>query len=138
MKVFLGGTVNNSSWREELIPMLVIDYFNPVIKEWDEEAYQIELREREICDYCLYVITPKMDGIYSIAEAVDDSNKHPEKTIFCFLLQDGLTTFTSHQIKSLEKTKIMIIKNGGLAFDTLEEVAGFLNASLLGTDQPLI
>ena len=31
-KVFLGGTCNNSTWRDELIPQLKIDYFNPVVE----------------------------------------------------------------------------------------------------------
>jgi len=30
-KIFLGGTCNNSTWREQLIPMLQINYFNPVV-----------------------------------------------------------------------------------------------------------
>jgi hypothetical protein len=36
-KCFLGGTCNNSQWREALIPMLKIDYFNPVVKDWTPE-----------------------------------------------------------------------------------------------------
>ena len=38
MKVFLGGTCNNSKWRDKLIPMLNIDYFNPVVDDWTEEC----------------------------------------------------------------------------------------------------
>ena len=38
MKVFLGGTCNGSNWREELIKELDIDYFNPVIENWDDKA----------------------------------------------------------------------------------------------------
>ena len=67
MKVFLGGTCNNTTWRDELIKKLKIDYFNPVVDDWNEEAYRRELQEREICDFCLYTITPKMTGVYSIA-----------------------------------------------------------------------
>lgn len=48
------------------------DYFNPVVDDWTEECYQEELFQRNICDHCLYVITPLMTGTYSIAEAVDD------------------------------------------------------------------
>ena len=40
--VFLGGTCNNSTWRDKLIPLLKIDYFNPVVEDWTEEAQQIE------------------------------------------------------------------------------------------------
>lgn len=31
-RVFLGGTCNESTWRDELIKKLKIDYFNPVVK----------------------------------------------------------------------------------------------------------
>jgi len=35
-RVFLGGTCNNSKWRDVLIPRLKIDYFNPVVDDWNE------------------------------------------------------------------------------------------------------
>ena len=142
-KVFLGGTCNGSKWRDRLIKMLEIDYFNPVVDDWTEECYQEELRQREICDYCLYVITPRMTGVYSIAEVVDDSNKRPEKTIFCILnydlsdykmkVVDGkkvrkyVKMFDTGQLKSLDKVGVMVEKNGGKYFRTLSEVAEFLN-----------
>lgn len=132
-KVFLGGTCNESTWRDDLIEILEIDYFNPVVDDWTEECYQEELRQREICDYCLYVITPKMTGVYSIAEVVDDSNKRPEKTIFCLITadynSDGEDTlfFTKSQLKSLQKVGQMVEKNGGKFFDSLTEVAYYLN-----------
>ena len=142
-KVFLGGTCNESTWRNKLIKMLEIDYFNPVVDDWTEECYQEELRQREICDYCLYVITPRMTGVYSIAEVVDDSNKRPEKTIFCILnydlsdykmkVVDGKKVrkyakmFNIGQLKSLDKVGVMVEKNGGKYFRTLSEVAEFLN-----------
>lgn len=139
-KVFLGGTCNESMWREELIPMLKIDYFNPVVDDWTEECYLEELKQREICDYCLYVITPKMTGVYSIAEVVDDSNKRPKKTIFCYLNSDfnykwleneyldRYIYFDEGQIKSLEKVGKMVEDNGGKFLQSLQEVADFLNS----------
>lgn len=38
MKVFLGGTCEGRDWRNELIPKLKCDYFNPVVEEWTEEV----------------------------------------------------------------------------------------------------
>ena len=127
MKVFLGGTCNNSKWREKLIPKLKIDYFNPVVDDWTEEDYKEELKQRENCDFCLYVITPMMTGVYSIFEVTDDSLKRPEKTIFCFFKEDNNTKFTEDQIKSLDKVGIGIKNNGGKYFKTLDEVAVYLN-----------
>ena len=86
MKVFLGGTCNESTWRDRLISQLKdVDYFNPVVPDWTEECMAEEINQRESCDFVLYVITPFMTGVYAIAEAVDDSNKRPGKTLFCFL-----------------------------------------------------
>ncbi len=127
-KVFLGGTVNGSKWREQLIPRLEIDYFNPVVDDWNEEAFQRELQERANCDFCLYVITPKMTGVYSIAEVVDDSNKRPEKTLFCILPKDGADEFTPHQIKAMKAVGKMVQKNGGKLFKRLDVLVNFLNS----------
>lgn len=132
-KVFLGGTCNESTWREKLIKKLKIDYFNPVVEDWTEECYKEELRQREICDYCLYVITPLMTGVYSIAEVVDDSNKKPSKTVFCFLDKDwnGMyledAYYTTGQIKSLDAVGRMVERNGGKYFRNLDDVANYLN-----------
>jgi hypothetical protein len=127
MKVFLGGTCNNSKWRDVIIPKLKINYFNPVVDDWTEDDYQNELKERKECDFCLYIITPKMKGTYSIAEVIDDSNKRPEKTIFSFVNKDGNNEFDKEQIKSLDKVGVMIENNGGLYMKSLNEVLNFLN-----------
>jgi len=124
-KVFLGGTCNNSTWRDELIPMLSISYFNPVVEDWTEECQVEEIKQREECDFCLYVITSEMTGVYSIAEAVEDGIKRPEKTIFCHIEDDK---FTFAQIKSLRQTSRLIAKNNAQqVFTSLEDVAKFLN-----------
>lgn len=127
MEVFLGGTCNGSQWRETLKPMLKIGYFDPVVKDWNETAQLLEIEKRKTCDYVLYVITPLMVGFYSIAEAVEDSNKRPYSTIFCYLSEDDRIGFTSHQLKSLKSTAKLIENNGAKCFSSLEELAEFLN-----------
>lgn len=127
-KVFLGGTCNNSIWRDDLIKDLKIDFYNPVVPDWTPECMEEELKQRKECDFCLYVITPKMTGVYSIAEVVDDSNKRPEKTIFCYLEKDeNFHTFNSFQLKSLDQVGRMVKENGGQFFKTLKGVTDFLN-----------
>jgi len=127
-RVFLGGTCNESKWRELLISILEIDFFNPVVDDWDDEARENELKARQECDYLLYVITPKMTGVYAVAEVVDDSNKQPSRTIFVVLNQDEDKIFTKGQIRSLYAVKKMILSNGGKVFDNLEICAKFLNS----------
>jgi hypothetical protein len=131
MKVFLGGTCNNSQWREKLIPMLKVNYFNPVVEDWTPECQEEEIRQRQECDFCLYVITSEMTGVYSVAEVVDDSNKRPSKTVFCFL-EDG---FDKHQVKSLKAVGDMVKENGGLWLEDLAQVAEFLNLHSHHNDQ---
>ena len=50
------GTCNESTWREDLIKKLEIDYFNPVVNDWTLECMVEERKQRENCDFCLYVI----------------------------------------------------------------------------------
>lgn len=126
-KVFLGGTCNESTWREKLIKLLNIDYFNPVVDDWTLEAAEEEIRQREICDYCLYVITPRMTGVYSVAEVVDDSNKRPDQTILCILEEDGKYEFNKPALKSLNAVKRMVSRNGAKVFNNLYDVADYLN-----------
>lgn len=127
MKVFLGGTCNNSNWRDKMIRLLNIEYFNPVVKNWTPECQAEEILQRETCDFVLYTITPKMTGVYSIAEVVDDSNKRPNKTIFVTLVNDECDMFTEAQWKSLMAVGSMVEKNGTKFFFTLEDAAKYMN-----------
>ena len=62
-KVFLGGTCNDSTWRDELIPNIQVNYFNPVVDDWSGIAQaEEELEKREHCNIHLYVITSEMTG----------------------------------------------------------------------------
>jgi len=126
-KVFLGGTCNESTWRNQIIPMLDIDYFNPVVDDWAEDCMKKEIEERESADFCLFTITPKMTGVYSIAEVVDDSNKRPERTIFVLLRDDKHLHFDQGQWKSLGAVARMVKANGAQVFDNLKAASNFMN-----------
>ena len=131
-KVFLGGTCANSKWRDKFIPMLdkdKIDYFNPVVSNWNEEARQKEIYERKHDDFVLYVLS-RAYSTYSIAEVVDDSNKRPNKTICCVL--DEPTNVSQHSLnmqefKHLNQVGKLCVRNGAKYFTSLEEVAEYLN-----------
>lgn len=129
--VFLGGTANGSTWRDQIIPKLEIDYFNPIVKNWTPECKEREIQARQDADYLLYVITPAMTGVYSIAEVVDDSNKVPKKTIFCYLTVDTIENktlkFNDHQISSLNSVGMMVESNGAKWCRSLDSVVRYLN-----------
>lgn len=127
MKVFLGGTCAESKWREKIIPQLLCDYFNPVVDDWTLECQEIEEREKKICEYHLYVITPKMKGVYSIAEAVSDSVKMKDRCIFCFTKEEDDRDFTKEELKSLTATAVLITNNGGIYVEDLDNLVSYLN-----------
>ncbi len=36
MKVFLGGTCSGYDWRNDLIPKLVCDFYNPIVRDLNQ------------------------------------------------------------------------------------------------------
>ena len=109
MKIFLGGTCADTTWRDELMPMLDelgLDYFNPVVEDWTPECQAIEEDEKNNkCDIHLYVITKEMLGTYSIAEIINSTWQSAiygptvKFTIFA-LLNEG--TWNKQELKSFD------------------------------------
>lgn len=122
---FLGGTCNNSTWRNKLIPLLNVPYFNPVVEDWTPEDQKNELREKGMCKIHLYIITKEMIGVFSIAEAVASSMMRNKITIFQ-VMPEG---FDKSQLKSLEAVIDLIDVRGGVAFvdSSLHRTAAILN-----------
>lgn len=132
-KVFLGGTCNNSTWRDELQPIIQINKFNPVVDDWTEECQAIEMDEKENkCDVHLYIITNEMIGVFSIAEVMDSVHNKTKKTIF-HVIPDG---FDRKQLKSLEAVVNLVKLRGGIAYvdSDLYRTARVINNSFKTTD----
>lgn len=131
MKVFLGGTCSGWKWRDKLQPLLKCDYYNPIIKEWSEEDRLREVQKREEADLILYTITDGIKGVYSIAEVVDDSNKRPDKTVFCNLYSNKNMTLTGYKKQmahSLAAVENLLTQNGVKVFHDLKFVAEYINS----------
>lgn len=128
-KVFLDGTENGSTWRAELIDKLEIEYFDPSGKERSRRTLREEEAQKAESDFCLYVITPLMDDFENISELVDDSNKYPQRTLFCYLEQDQDKSFNAHQLKSLKAVGQMVEGNGARWLPDLQAVIKYLNES---------
>jgi hypothetical protein len=109
-RVFLGGTCALTDWRKDLIPELEklgISYFNPVVPDWTPECREIEVQEKEICNTHLYIITPEMKGVFSIAECIDSAYKHLDGG-FCFVGILGESEWDPGMKRSLQATIDMI------------------------------
>ena len=125
-RVFLGGTCNESKWREQLIPLLKVDYFNPVVDDWTEDCVEIENNEKyNKCGYLLFVITKEMTGVYSIAEMVEACFLE-DKMVVYNIIPDG---FDEGQMRSLKAVSKIMVRNGALGFigNDIERLANILN-----------
>lgn len=115
--IFLGGTCNYSTWRDTLLNLIkederydeykdLLDIFNPVVKNWNEEARRREMDFKKNCNLQLYVITPRMRGIYSIGEIMKDvyANKdNPDKHLIVAFIDEKDLKFDEqmrHSIKA--------------------------------------
>lgn len=71
--VGLFGTCGDSRWREDFaIPVfgtLGIEYFNPVVKDWNEEAMRREAEHASVDAVILMVITGETTAVASMAES---------------------------------------------------------------------
>ena len=115
MRIFLGGTCADTTWREEFIEEIEgsgIEYFNPVVKDWTPECQAIEEDEKNNkCDCHLYVITKEMMGTYSIAEIINSAwqaivyGTKVNYVVFA-VLDEG--TWQKHERKSFDATMKMV------------------------------
>ena len=76
--VFLGGTCNNSRWREDAIKILEPlgwACFNPVVPIWTEEAQAKEEEVKRNADAQLFLVTPRMTSFFSFMQALDAAHR---------------------------------------------------------------
>lgn len=112
-KVFLGGTCANTTWRKELIKVLDVPCFNPVVEDWTPLCIETENREKELlCNIHLYVITKEMMGVYSIAEVVESAMTKDKITIL-HVIPEG---FSPDQLRSLNAVVGLVQGHGGIAY----------------------
>lgn len=125
-KVFLGGVRNGDNWRDRLIPLLSVEYYNPEAEDDTERGELEKAKQKRECDFRLYVITMDVKGLYWVAEVVDDSNKKPDKTILCILEGTEGSFIHGHLCRSIWSVADLVKDNGAAVFTRLEQVAAYL------------
>ena len=127
-RVFLGGTYAGPDYRNEFIPLLKCDYFNPVVTDWDEKAQDRENKAKEDCGVSLYVLTPYMEGVFSIAEIVEDAiTRRVNRTVVCIIKEYKGIKFSDKVSKSMNALKSMLAKHNCKVFDNLTDTAAEVN-----------
>lgn len=112
-RIFLGGTCNGSTWRNDLIKKIQVDFFNPVVEDWTPECQIVEMYEKvDRCNIHLYVITSQMMGVFSIAEVIDSVHNKNVRTIL-HILPEG---FEKGPLRSLKAVVDLVNLRGGIAY----------------------
>lgn len=129
--VFLGGTANGSTWRDKLIPLLQVPYFNPIVENWTTDDRTREDQAKQAAELLLYVITPRQEGFYAVVEAtVDALRSDAKKVLICFLDFDEGMHWDRHQQASISAIEnlLQLPGNGDAVFaHTLNGVASYIN-----------
>lgn len=128
--IFLGGTTNGSDWREKFISIWKdsdspsikdIELYNPVVSDWNNSAKKKEDEVKSKARLNLFVITPEMLGVYSIAEAVECA--HSSKVFFA--VYDNRNAFLNKQLKSFEAVGEIIESHGGKCGIYVNDASGY-------------
>ena len=122
--VFLGGTCNGSTWRDELIPLLKCSYFNPVVEDWTPECIEEEYRQKKSAGIELYVITPEATGCFSIAELISASFI---TRAMCALLGNWESEEDKRRYRSFDECMKLAESRGAIRCYSIEEIAQKLN-----------
>lgn len=118
--VFLGGTTNESIWRNIFIEEIKkvapnIKCFNPVVDNWTPECIELENFIKATSKHHVYVITPLMIGVYSIAEAIESAMNN-KLTYFVVLETDPTNPdrkFSEQMLYSLDAVGEMVKSHFG-------------------------
>lgn len=129
LTVFLGGTCGDSKWRDELAQKLSgdVDAFNPVVKDWNEEAQKREDEHKANDDLNLFCITPATNSPYSLFEIALCVGDDKQRLVVTFLDEDNGRVYEPHMQKAVSKIKKTLIARGVPCFSSLEELSAFLN-----------
>lgn len=142
--VFLGGTAANNNWRDGFIQTLVARgvphgcIFNPVVKDWNEEAQRREEKAKVVASHTVFYISdPKQDGnplsAYSMVEATMALYDMPERSVVVFDTEG----MSGHPLKAMNQTLKVLRKRFPKAniFNTAENALDWLSYNLLSDDK---
>ena len=129
MKVFLGGTVDGYDWIETVIDRIKcsMQYFNPIVEDYDEKAKEREDKEKEKCDVLLFVITNDIAGVYSIAEATEYAVRRGHRVVFCNLYTRDQTDAEIRMKGSIDHTAELLSKYTRYVCRDLDQAIRYLH-----------
>ncbi|MGH1366612.1 MAG: hypothetical protein ACRBF0_23835 [Calditrichia bacterium] len=124
--VFVAGRGDYGNWRST-IKRLLTD--NVVIAESSGRGLvnaQHDAFEKEHADAIVFVITPSALSTFDLANAVNESNKRPEKTIVCFLSAGNEWMHDPRRYAELSEIRAILESNGARCLNSLSELADII------------
>lgn len=139
--VYLGGTCINSpflwDWRNDFIRMLddSINYYDPFIRKWENPQSDVNKTEtndikRKESKYCVFVFTSDIIGVYSVAQAVEDSIKRANGTVIIAFV-DYRKKFGDdvHFKRSMMSALELCESNGAIICESIQDIAKIINGA---------
>ena len=130
---FLGGTMGQSTWREELYKALPEPYhanlFNPKVSDWTPDDAKRETQAKAPAHALGSARTPHQKGFYGIAEmSAAVFNTNARVSIFLlFLDDDNGVVFEDHQRASVDQIRELYATNPFVRiFSTVSSLASAL------------
>lgn len=139
--VYLGGTCINSpflwDWRTDFIRMLddSVSYYDPFIRKWEDHPSDVNKTEnndnkRKESKYCVFVFTSDIIGLYSVAQAVEDSIKRDNGTVLVAFI-DYRKKFDEdkHFIRSMHSALELCESNGAIICESIQDMVKIINGA---------
>ena len=139
--VYLGGTCIKSpflwDWRMDFIRMLddTVHYYDPFVRKWKNNLSDVNKTEdndikRSESKYCVFVFTSDIIGVYSVAQAVEDSIKRTNGTVLVAFV-DYRKKFDEdeHFIRSMKSALNLCEANGAIVCESIQDMAKIINGA---------
>jgi len=133
--IFLGGTCNQSTWRDQLTAPNGFEFFNPQLPagvEWEKHHQDAEEAAKKNAAIQVYVITPEMTGVFSIAELVAMAITDREHLVVGIIGE-----FEPFMQKSMDATARLVQAQGKYVCRDIDDVQGELNLLCLHLENKL-
>jgi hypothetical protein len=130
--IFLGGT-HHSNWRKDFLKIIKelnpsIKCYDPSVESWTYESVLLENLVKQNTPYHVYVLSPRMIGVYSIAEMIDSAHENSVKTYFHIMDTDidndgNIVNWDPKLRNSIYAINNMLIRHNAYKATSLEDLA---------------
>lgn len=122
-RVFIAGRGDYGNWRSDIKRLLgeAVDTIESAGRGMINA--QRDAFEKEHADSIVFVITPSALSTFDLANAVNESNKRPEKTIVCFLSAGSEWMHDPRRYAELAEIRAILEANGATCVNSLTEIA---------------